>query len=228
MDTEPMKSRHQALPVLLVESQPLVAQAMRIALTAIDHRVRSTVCHCVESALRAVRRHRQWCLVFIDLDMCDEHGVPLARQLHDEGLAQRCVAVTSARRSFGIGEARRMGMAGCIDKMASVGDLTAALRSLLDGRPCFPDVGPKRDPLARLTSRQRDVLALLCVGYPTKAIASTLSLAQGTVDNHIANILRTLNAQNRAHAIYKAVAQGYFPEISFEASGCGASRRAQR
>ena len=206
-----MNDRPPTLPVLLVESQPIVAHAMRIKLAMIDERVRLTVCHCAESATKAFGDTCGWFRIFVDLDVRGEYGMSLVRQLCEQGTANRCVAMTATRRSAGIREARRMGIAGYLDKRAPIDDFTAALRSVLDGRPCFPDVEPGRDPLERLTSRQCDVLSLLCGGYPTKVIASTLSLAEGTVDNHIGNILRTLNAQNRAHAIYKAVAQGYVP-----------------
>jgi DNA-binding NarL/FixJ family response regulator len=216
MDKESMNDRYRTRPILLIESQPIVAHAMELAFAMIDERVKLTVCHCAESATNSVRDTCRWFRIFVDLDVRGGHGLSLVHQCCERGAANRCVAVTSVHRPFWIREAKRMGMAGCIDKMASVDEFTAALRSVLDGRRCFPDPGSECDPLQRLTNRQRDVLSLLCVGYPTKVIASTLRLAEGTVDNHIGNVLRVLNAHNRAHAIYKAVALGYLPNVPQE------------
>ncbi|WP_081081035.1 LuxR C-terminal-related transcriptional regulator [Burkholderia territorii] len=206
----------QTLPVLLVKFQPIVAHAMQIKLAMIDDRVRSTVCNCAESATKELRHSCGWFRIFIDLDVQGEQGMALVRQFCERGAANRCVAVTSVHRSFWLSEAKRLGMVGYIDKLAPIDDFTAALQSVFEGRPSFPDIQLRPDSLERLTNRQREVLSLLCIGYPTKVIASTLRLAEGTVDNHIGNILRTLNAHNRAHAIYKAVAQGYLPAVTRE------------
>jgi DNA-binding NarL/FixJ family response regulator len=228
MDKKSMNDRHQARPVLLIESQPIVAHALALTLAAIDECVRLTVCHCAESAMSAIRDSGRWFRIFVDLDFRGEHGLSLVRRCCETGAANRCVAIASIHRSFWIREAKRMGMAGYIDKMASIDELTAALRSVLDGRPCFPNLESECGPLQRLTNRQRDVLSLLCVGCPTKVIASTLKLAEGTVDNHIGNILRTLDAQNRAHAIYKAVVLGYLPNAGRGPAAVHADQVAQK
>lgn len=56
----------------------------------------------------------------------------------------------------------------------------------------------------RLTSRQLDVLALMCEGMPNKIIGRKLNIANGTVKIHVANILRALNVSSRLQAVIVA------------------------
>ena len=61
-------------------------------------------------------------------------------------------------------------------------------------------------PLARLTEREREVLAAVATGAGNKHIARTLDLSLHTVKRHIANILDKLDCASRGQAaeIYRA------------------------
>jgi PAS domain S-box-containing protein len=59
-----------------------------------------------------------------------------------------------------------------------------------------------------LTPRERDVLRLLVRGWTNREIAAELRLAPGTVKNHVANILATLDATDRTQAAVCAVVLG--------------------
>lgn len=51
-----------------------------------------------------------------------------------------------------------------------------------------------------LSDREREVLVMLAQGVPNKEIADRLSIAEGTVKNHVSNILSKLQVQNRTQA----------------------------
>src|SRR3982750_2739274 len=55
-------------------------------------------------------------------------------------------------------------------------------------------------PAIHLTPRQLEVLELLAEGLPNKLICRRLNISTGTVKVHVANIMRTLNAQSRTQA----------------------------
>lgn len=79
-----------------------------------------------------------------------------------------------------------------------------------------------------LTSRQREVLALLCEGLSNKLICRRLDICPGTVKIHIGRILRALGASNRLQAVVIAQRLGLdcAPPQNADASYFG--RTAQR
>jgi DNA-binding NarL/FixJ family response regulator len=67
---------------------------------------------------------------------------------------------------------------------------------------------PGAPPGEELTEREREVLDLLAAGASNREIADRLVLAEGTVKNHVSNILGKLHAANRTHAVALAREQG--------------------
>ena len=62
---------------------------------------------------------------------------------------------------------------------------------------------------ADITTREREVLRLLVAGYSNREIARALFVAEGTVKNHVSNILAKLGVRDRTRAVLKAVERGY-------------------
>lgn len=60
---------------------------------------------------------------------------------------------------------------------------------------------PSQDAIPSLTSRQRDILKLLCKGWHNQKIAFELNLSTKTIENHLTRIYRTLNVQSRVEAV---------------------------
>ena len=55
-----------------------------------------------------------------------------------------------------------------------------------------------------LTEREREILAQVAQGIPNRQIAENLFLAEGTVKNHMSNILSKLGVRDRTQAALKA------------------------
>jgi DNA-binding NarL/FixJ family response regulator len=89
------------------------------------------------------------------------------------------------------------------DRILDVAGLVDALRRLRDGE-CVVDpslvsrlLGRRRrdDPVARLTDREREVLALVAEGLSNTAIADRLFIADRTVETHTARIMDKLGLE---------------------------------
>jgi DNA-binding NarL/FixJ family response regulator len=52
-----------------------------------------------------------------------------------------------------------------------------------------------------ITDRERQVLELMIDGATNSQIGETLAISSGTVKSHVSQLLRKLNAQNRADAV---------------------------
>ena len=118
----------------------------------------------------------------------------------------------------------KAGAKGLMLKDVSLEDLAQAIRALADNRTAFQPAmteslmaAIRRSPSASsddhvaeaLTAREQEVLHLICAGYSNKEIADLLALAEGTVKNHVSNLLLKLNARDRTRAALKALQQGH-------------------
>ena len=86
------------------------------------------------------------------------------------------------------------------DRVADVGDFVSAVRRVADGGTALdPEVvaqlvaRSRRDPLARLSPREREVLGLMAEGLSNSAIATALVVNDGTVEKHVTNIFTKLD-----------------------------------
>jgi DNA-binding NarL/FixJ family response regulator len=59
-----------------------------------------------------------------------------------------------------------------------------------------------------LTERETEILRLMAGGYSNKEIANSLGVAEGTVKNHVSNILSKLGVRDRTRAVLKAFELG--------------------
>jgi non-specific serine/threonine protein kinase len=64
------------------------------------------------------------------------------------------------------------------------------------------------DPVSRLTSREREVAALVARGLTNRQIAETLIVSQRTAESHVANSLNKLGLASRAQLAAWAIAHG--------------------
>jgi DNA-binding NarL/FixJ family response regulator len=101
------------------------------------------------------------------------------------------------------------------DRVADIAALTSALERVRDGESVVDpalvaellDAPRREDPLAELTPRERDVLALVAEGRTDRGIAAALWLSPKTVETHVRSIFRKLDLptapteNRRVHAV---------------------------
>ncbi len=77
----------------------------------------------------------------------------------------------------------------------------------------LPEVGAEATKtialFERLTKREREVLALICDGHPSKDIAENLGVSLKTIEYHRANLLQKTKAGTTAHLVQLATRFGY-------------------
>jgi LuxR family transcriptional regulator, regulator of acetate metabolism len=81
----------------------------------------------------------------------------------------------------------------------SDGEIELAIDRAADAEPREPSAAAN-GLVAHLTARERDVLELMATGKTNGEIARALVVTEGTVKFHVKNVLRKLQASNRADA----------------------------
>jgi DNA-binding NarL/FixJ family response regulator len=66
---------------------------------------------------------------------------------------------------------------------------------------------------ARLTARQREIVALIAAGSTDKEIGTALGIRTATAQKHVANLLRRLGVSNRAAAVGVLFKEGDLPDF---------------
>jgi len=93
------------------------------------------------------------------------------------------------------------------DRIADVGDFLAAVDRVGKGGTALdPEVvaqllarARRKDPLERLSSREREVLGLMAEGRSNHAIAGQLVVSYGAVEKHVSNIFTKLDLPPTEH-----------------------------
>lgn len=93
------------------------------------------------------------------------------------------------------------------DRVADVGEFVDAVRRVgAGGTALDPEVvaqllarSRRRDPLDRLTPREREVLSLMAEGRTNAAIASILVISDGAVEKHVRSIFTKLDLAPTEH-----------------------------
>jgi DNA-binding NarL/FixJ family response regulator len=154
-------------------------------------------------------------VILLDLRMPGGDGVQALRELRERGNPARVLVVTSFTEPSAVLPAVRAGAAGYVYKDVDPSALAAAIRAVRAGHVLLhPDVagllaaGEQGESGARLTARERQVLAEIAHGRSNREIARALAVTEKTVKTHVSAVLAKLGVQDRTQAALYAVRAG--------------------
>lgn len=161
-------------------------------------------------------------VVVMDLHLPDLDGIEATRQIVAERDDVGIVVLTMFNDTESVFAAMRAGARGYLLKGSGQEEIVRAVHAVGRGEAIFgPDVasrvigffnaGPAAPGQAfpELTSREREVLALIADGESNPAIARRLCLSPKTVRNHVSSIFTKLHVADRAQAIVRARKAGF-------------------
>ena len=161
-------------------------------------------------------------LVVLDLRMPTTDGLTLLRQLRSDGIDTPALVLTMSDSQDDLAAALRAGVKGYLLKDMEPDDVIAAIDRAARGELAVAPAltlklaqmlqaghsGPERkDLLASLTEREREILSHLARGESNKTIARALDISHDTVKLHVRHILTKLNLSSRVEAAVFAVEQ---------------------
>lgn len=164
-------------------------------------------------------------VVLMDVRMPRMDGVETVRRLlQRDGVAPKVVMLTTYDLDEHAFAALRAGASGFLVKDADPEELLSAIRTVHRGDAVIAPTTTRRlleqvagdlpvpaqgpDPLAVLTSREREVLVELAQGASNLEIAGRLFLSEGTVKTHVGRVLGKLGMRDRVQAVVFAYEHG--------------------
>ena len=211
--------------ILIADDQSLFREALRTLISLqSDFEVAGEAANG-EEALRLVQS-LQPDVVLMDLQMPILDGVAATRRLHSERPDCRVIALTTFDDDEYVFECLRAGAVGYLLKDAPSENLFAAIRAAARGESFLQpsvttrvlaeftrlsDRPPKtsRTLVEPLSEREQEILKLITNGSSNREIAETLFITEGTVKNHVTNILGKLEVRDRTQAALKARELGF-------------------
>lgn len=175
-----------------------------------------------EEALRVIPEFRPD-VVLLDVRMPRRSGLDVLEALQAAGALPPTILLTTFDDDAALLKGLQSGAKGFMLKDVSIERLTEAIRRVAAGgtiiRPAITehamkalgDNPPEFESLERpdrLTQREVEVLRLMTGGYSNREIGVALETAEGTVKNHISNILSKLGVRDRVRAVLKGLESG--------------------
>ncbi len=207
------------MKILHADDHPMFREGLRFFLQLLDTQVTVLEASNVKATLDKLALEWPVDLLLLDLQMPGMGELEGFLAIRKSYPALPVVIVSGIRDPQMIRTLLDAGARGYIPKFAGSEQLLDALRRVLGGEVYLPDAVFLPPPLsssnsgesAPLTSRQLQILPLLAEGMPNKRIADVLGLTEGTVKQHLKDLFRRLNANNRTQAVREARRLGLLP-----------------
>lgn len=221
-----MSNISTAIRILLCEDQRLIRESLHIMLELEEGFFVVGEAANGNEAIEQVKI-LQPDIVLMDVQMPQLNGVEATAVISTQYPATKVIILTTFNNDDYVFEAMKAGAMGFLLKDVPAVDLRATIRRIFAGETFIePSIATRlireynqqghlsRDPARthtsneQLTERELEVLQLVARGASNREIADQLVLSEGTVKNHVSNILLKLQVANRTHAVAMAREQG--------------------
>jgi NarL family two-component system response regulator LiaR len=211
--------------VIVVEDHRMFAEAVELLLTGEEGIDMIGAVGSGEEALELIRSD-QPDVALVDFDLPGIDGIQTTRLIKEMSPATQVVIITAFQEPAIVAGAIEAGASGFIPKTQAAEDLLEVVRKAGAGEMVLPpgDIASvllklqqaqasrsEADTLlARLTTREIEILEVIAEGKSTQEVASALHISPLTVQTHVKNILAKLEVHSKLEAVTFALRQGLF------------------
>lgn len=208
-----------SIRVLIADDHALVRAGIRALVEKIERMVVVGEAGTGSEALQLVSELKPD-LMLLDITMPDGGGFEVLDEVTKQYPAIKIIVLTVHEAGEYAIRALREGAAGFLPKSAASTELEQAIQTVVRGdvyispetsRKTLLEYGKgatKRDLLATLSPRQREVLRLIAEGQTTKKIAQLLEISVKTVETHRAQLMERLGIHDVAGLVRYAIIVG--------------------
>lgn len=213
--------------VLLVDDQTLIRQGIRLLLEIeADIQVVGQAANGLEALQQTASLLPD--VVLMDVRMPEMDGVTATREMTSRFPDVKVIILTTFEDDETVFEGLKAGARGYLLKDISSEEMAAAIRkvaagealiqsritrkvlaefsrlaSAADQRPSAKTGDGSNNNLIALTDREHEVLRALAQGLSNREIAERLVITEGTVKNHVSNLIEKMGVRDRTQAILK-------------------------
>lgn len=214
------------LRVLLVDDHALVRAGMKALLQKIDG---IEVVADVGDGADALKYLQAAVpdLVLMDIAMPGLNGLDATSRIVKASPATRVILLSMYANEEYLQQALQAGASGYLLKGAELDELEVAIRTVAKGEIYLTPAVAKyavdafraksdgaSSPLARLSSRQREILQLIAEGHTTKDIAQRLNVSVKTVETHRAQLMERIDIHDVPGLVRFAIRVGLIQPTS--------------
>lgn len=197
--------RMKNIGFVVVEDHPIVRQGIRLLLSREPQLRWLGETGNGEEVLDLVRQTQPDVLI-LDLGLPGLQGLDVIKQLQKEPAPPKILVMTARQDAPSLNAALEFGAQGYLLKSDDADELARALMLISDGgiyvSPALAELmSDPGTPSDVLTERERDVVAAVVQGLPSKAVGAALGISEHTVRKHRENIARKLNLRNPAQLV---------------------------
>jgi len=208
--------------VMLADDQTLVRQGVRSLLELADDMEVIGEASDGAQALEMIPT-LQPDVLLLDLRMPHVNGLEVLEALSKQDTAPPTLILTTFDDDELVLAGIKAGAKGYLLKDVALDDLLEAVRTLAAGKTLINPAITERliqglkghgtefsalEHPEAMTGRETEILRLMAGGYSNKEIARALDVAEGTIKNHVSNILSKMGVRDRTRAVLKAIEAG--------------------
>jgi DNA-binding NarL/FixJ family response regulator len=208
--------------VMLVDDQNLVRKGVRSLLELAEE---IEVIAEASDGAEAIRMIPEVApdVVLLDMRMPGLSGLDVLRELSQNETLPPTIILTTFDDDELVLAGIQYGARGYLLKDIALAELVSAIKTVAEGGSIVKPAVTQRllkglenlknefsslDQPDPLTDRETEILRLMAGGYSNKEIANSLGVAEGTVKNHVSNILSKMGVRDRTRAVLKAFELG--------------------
>ena len=197
--------------ILLADDHDVVRKGLRTMLEAHEQWV---VCAEAATGAEAVRLTAQFQpqIAVLDLEMDDLNGLEATRQIAKQNPETKVLIFTMHDSDYLIRQVLLAGARAFVLKSEGARILVQAIHAALEHKPFFAGRASetllnnlRRDPVANITDREREIIQLLSEGKTNKEVAYDVGISVKTVETHRTKIMRKLKARSIVEIVRYAV-----------------------
>lgn len=210
------------IKVCLVDDQTLIREGIKSLLNFSDKV--AVVAECSDgSELAQCIAHTSPEVILLDLSMPIMNGIDTLQWMKAESIDIPVIILTTFDDHDWILQSIQAGAKGFLLKDVSLETLVEAIESVHQGNSHIQPAITERllsslsnqnittKPLSKteaLTEKEQEILRLMASGCSNKEIAQALFKSEGTIKNHVSNILSKLGVRDRTRAVLLAIENG--------------------